>query len=525
MSEKDFFPKSLKNIVLSKDIKECERRRQSLKNEEKVAGNILSGLFAIYKSDGTLNAEVANTICDILSFKGTSEELGEKIKKLNDSIGDKTKAEDITLAVLLARLDTLDRANSKGKYKNLIETTNSSTRNYINRMYDNNGEKRNAWEEIQEFANYPASGQYTNAAFRGEINPSMGFVNTVVDVHMEKIGKLPEVETFGNLVCLLTRFGNNNTIELLKKVTNFESIYNLSSNTSGLGDLEKETLNDEILQGATISGLGRGNLNQMAELLRSFMISNFSIVDKVEGIYEDADKFNEFFFEAIGKFNEELIKNKNNQEIIRKINYMLNCPVHISGTGENLKTTTIADCVNFIMSSDKVNFISEEQRDILKKFADNIGVGKGQNKLTIPDLKIINRKEILKKNQDQKQQNKVKGIITVEGVDDDFFKGLKNNLTKKEKEEISSNLHGFLNNLIKEENSDKLLLTLQHYKNIFGDVHPMLKKFEKENKLDKGKKNFLAGVCKKYIDSKNPKKNRFEKLKAEKSHTNNIGIV
>ncbi len=568
MGEKDFFPKSLKNIVLSKDIGVHGKLLDIVKNKpEETAGRILSGLVLAYED---LNTKARSTICDILSFKGSSKELDEKIKKLNDSIKDKTRvkakakakaenkteaeakaeaeveAKDITLALLLARLDTLDKVNienTQEKYYGLIKDTVECTGSYLEGMYKEN---TNVWKEMQNFSKYRAVGQYIDATFRGIVNPSMDFVNTIVDIHMKNNeGKFPEINTFGNAQSVLVRSGNTNAISILKKDEDFKNIYNFSSNNSSLENKKKETLSSDIFEGnVTSSGLARGNLNQMAEMLRSFMISNFSIVDKIEGIYEDTDKFNEFFFETIDKFNKELMENKDNSEIIKDVNYMLNCPVHISGTGENLKTTTIADCVNFIMSSDKVNFISKEQRNILEKFADNTSIRKEKSKLTIPNLKIMSRKEILEKNQDQKQQYKVEDIITIKGYkdkDDDFFKDLvlrekqqietndvdndKNTLTKEEKRMISSNLHGFLNNLIEDKNSDKLLLTLQHYKNVFGDVRPMLKKFEKENKLGEDKKNFLAEVRKNYIDSKNPQKNRFEKLKVEKSHTNNIGIV
>lgn len=545
MSENGFFPKSLKSIVLSKNVSGHGRLIDSIKNKPgEVAGKILSGLVLTYED---LNIKVKNTICDILSFNGKIEELGEEVKKLNDSIKDKTKAEDITLAVLLARLDMLDKANIENgqeKYYGLIKDTTECTKLYLEKMYEKNS---NIWEEIQDFNKYKAVGQYIDATFHGEVNPSMDFANTVVDIHRENNeGKFPEIKTFGNAQSLLVRSGSINAISILRKDEDFRNIYNFSSNNdSNLESKKMKTLNSDIFEGnINSSGLARGNLNQMAELFRSFIISNYNvdIENNDDGIYKDTDTFNDYFFETIHRFNNELIKNKDNSTIIEDINYMLNCPVNIvNNTEKGLKTTTIADCVNFIMSHGKADFINEEQHNILKNFADNISIGKEQNESKIPNLKIMNCEEILKMDQNQVQKDKIKNIITVEGANDSFFESLvprkkqqietndidnnKDALTKEEKREISSNLHEFLNNLIENKNSDKLLLTLQHYKNVFGNVRPMLKNFEKENKLEEDKKNFLAKAREAYIDSKNPEKNRFKKIEVEKSHSNGIGTI
>lgn len=551
MSEKEISSKDIEK-VLSANPNLMQKITRKIGVESNTTYiNILMNISLNYKEKpALLDKKTIKMICDFISYKGEKSKLETILKNLNEHIENrlqsnkfeiygKTAAEDICLAALQVKLDILDRANTNGKYNNLIKDTTDCTETYLIQMFDKYEEidkdkdpkdRKNAWERIQEgiYGGYPVIMQFADKAVQGQTDPSMNFAKAIIKVHEEKTGKFPEIRLFGNAACAFIRSGN---LEFAKKATDFESLYNLSSSQDEVDkqkmkESSEETFNSALFKKEFYFVLSRENPNLLADLFRSFMISNFNVETDELGVYKNINEFNEFFFDTIDKiFNKQIVENKNNLEVIKKINYMFNCPVSIKSakTIGGDKITTIADCTNYILSKKEVmldkGLITEEQYSILENFAKLTSITPDEE-LNIPNFKLMDYNE----NKAKYGAKDVDRIITIKGIDDDFLKSLtpkelniesntvenninrentQNILTEEDIRQAMNKFNEYVTNLIKFKELEKIVFTLQVYKkNKNKDVGPMLKKLQKTNRFNKEETKIIKKSLDMYRKSK-----------------------
>ena len=377
MSEKDELNSLKENLLDSQKL-------ENLKNND-----IISGMSFAFIFGKVLAVNDENFKSEILNFLVEREpnNLGSSFDNLKNKIGDDI---DFILCLLSTKIDLIDRnknlfqeKNEKGsilkktkdllrlEIGNLIESKSSE-------LSDNIGD--NTMDKIEEIGIFNG---IINASARGEAEPSLSVFETFTECYAKKFNKLPPMTQAGNAQSLLLISGRYDIAE--KYIRPIDLIDYSSNSAQQLPDKDnrKSTLFEERANTTENTSIERGNLTYLFELIKYYLRNNYSL-EKNENV--DLERFNKHFFESFKKLNEFTLQNRNNPEVIKEINYMLNCTISIS----NKNYTTLAD---FVKNELKFNDnLTKEQREIFNNFAGIMGIEQNQE-LNIQNLKLLDINE------------------------------------------------------------------------------------------------------------------------------------
>ena len=370
MRERDFiykdFKKFLYNATDSADIAEELIKKNKISSATKIF------IVNAYAFD-LFNNKLLDKSNDFICSEDPSKQIDYFIK--DDEINVKGKEKhSFFLGLLLTKLDILERSGSN---EEIIRATKENIDNYIKSI--NN-------EEIKELIDDPTTNQYIISSIRSEGEPSMYFATSFLKNYKEKLGNFPDVGDFGNIYCILLSASNDDALDLIEENIKPEDLIDYSSNSAQQlpdKDNRKSTLFEERANTTENTSIERGNLTYLFELIKYYLRNNYSL-EKNENV--DLERFNKHFFESFKKLNEFTLQNRNNPEVIKEINYMLNCTISIS----NKNYTTLAD---FVKNELKFNDnLTKEQREIFNNFAGIMGIEQNQE-LNIQNLKLLDINE------------------------------------------------------------------------------------------------------------------------------------
>lgn len=342
--------------------------------------SVLGNIILTPKSNSNINAE------NIAEFLSTDNEIkfNELIEIFNNDI-------DIILSLLSIKIDIMERNESiyqnKDSYNEMINKVKdiykTNLSNFINEQENKDfAEVSETIEKLDNFCSIIAN----SASGIGE--PSCYCILTLNELFQEKFKTFPVLTQAGNTQSLLLKAAKYSEIE--KNLKLLHLIEYSSNSNQKLPINRKSTLYEERANNTENTDITRGNINYISDLIRYYIIYNYQIEYEDEVIYRHREKnvkdFNSHFFKMFKEITENVTQNKNNPELIKKINYMLNCPININSRNY----TTFADFVeNELKYNEK---LTKEQREIFENFAKVMGIEQDQE-LNIPGLKLMDSKE------------------------------------------------------------------------------------------------------------------------------------
>lgn len=240
-----------------------------------------------------------------------------------------------------------------------------------------------------DLINDPIFTQCFGGSIKLENEPSQYFAKSFMENYKGRFNTIPEIGDYGNPYCvLLAKDLTKDNLEFLEKNMDPKDLIAYSSNSGHkLPENRKSTLFEERATGTEHTSLARGNLNYMSNLVRfGYQMRNDYNIGAISR--EDLERYNLHSNIMFSELAAYILENRNNPEVIKEVNYMLNCPIYI----KEGYCTTLADFVkNEIELNEK---LTDSEREVLKKFAKVTGIEVDQN-LNVPGLKLMNAEEAI----------------------------------------------------------------------------------------------------------------------------------
>lgn len=398
MSENGFLSEDLRSF-LRDPMGNADKGADLLKNGKISLATriILNNACNMFSLDDTFLQSLDNFLSTNKpsDFRTKFNEIDSLIKN-DDKIEKEHQKQGLLLGLLLIKLDLLERANYNGReiYNETKNIINSS----FNSIFDNCGKNPPFIDSLLV--------NYISLSLRLEGEPSQYFAKTFLKTYKDKFKTVPEIGDFGNIYCVLLSSNQpriepfwgiklspsteqiKSNLDFLEQNINPEDLIAYSSNSGHKLQQKterKSTLFEERVNGTESTNIARGNLNYISQLVGYYIVNNY---DNELNNEKNLNRFNSHFSRIFNDLINYVSINKDNPEIIKEANYMLNCPIYVK-TGY---LTTLADFVKCELRFNRN--ITSERRDILQKFTKVMGIEADQN-LNIPGLKLMTSEEAI----------------------------------------------------------------------------------------------------------------------------------